>query len=98
LRAELAGGDLRVLRFDRRGDIAWHQPEAHEFRRIEPDAHGVLRAEHVHVADARQASDRILQVRDQVVRHVAAACRVGLVVDRQHQQEVRVGFRHHQAL
>ncbi len=71
---------------------------AREARGIEPDAHRVLRAEYLQVADTGQAADRILQVGDHEVGDVAARCAVGLVVDREHHQEIRVRLRDDEAL
>ena len=48
-------------------DVARHQREGREPGRIEPDAHRIGRAEHVDVADAGDAADRILHVARQIV-------------------------------
>ena len=73
-------------------DVAWHQRESGEPLRVEPDAHRVGRAEHVDVADARDARQRVLDVGRQIVGHVHVRALVGGVVDRDDQQEVGVGL------
>jgi len=60
--AELTGGNLHVLRLDRVAHVHRGQLEGVELGRVEPDAHGVLGAEHLEVADALGPRDRVLQV------------------------------------
>jgi len=63
--AELAPEILHVLRLQRRVTSSGVR-EARELVRVEPDAHGVLRAEHAHVPTPLTA-DRILDVGNDVV-------------------------------
>ena len=58
--AQLAGGNLRVLSENRRLNVSDGQLKLIEFDWIKPDAHGVLGAEGLHIADAWQPADRIL--------------------------------------
>ena len=51
--ADLAGGGLLVLLLDRLDDLGGRDPLVGHAVRVEPDPHGVLAAERVHVADAR---------------------------------------------
>src|SRR5262249_36495623 len=60
--AELAGGDLRVLRADRVGDVVRRQLVVDQLVRIEPDPHRVLRTEQRQFAYALHAAQRILQI------------------------------------
>ena len=54
-------------------DLRRRQPVGVELLRIEPDAHGILAdAQHLRVADARQARQLVDQVDGGVVRHVEA--------------------------
>ena len=73
--ADLARGDLGVLRLDRRDHVARHQRERRQPLRVEPDAHRVRRAEHVDVADSGHARQRVLDVRREIVRHVHVVAR-----------------------
>ncbi len=68
--AELPAGDLHVLTLQRVRDVDRRERESVELVRIEPDAHRVLGAEHVDVADAADAAHRILDVGDDVVGDV----------------------------
>src|SRR6266446_426187 len=68
--AELAAGDLHVLRLQRRGHVERRKGEAVELARVEPDSHRVLRAEDAQVADAVDPADRVLDVRHDVVGDV----------------------------
>ncbi len=68
--AELTAGDLNVLRQERSRHIHRCQREAVESVRVEPDAHRVLRPEHVDVADTVEPAHRVLHVRDHIVGDV----------------------------
>ncbi len=59
--ADLAGRYLGVLRAHRVAHVGRRQVVRHELVGVEPDAHRVGRAEHLHVADAGHARQRILQ-------------------------------------
>ena len=69
-RAELAGRDLHVLLANRVDDVARGQAARGDLLRIEPDAHRVVAAaELLHVADAVEARQLVLDVqRDEVRR------------------------------
>ena len=67
---ELAGGNLHVLRLDRAAHVAGGQLVAVQLGRVEPDAHRVLRAEHLEVTDALGPRERVLDVGNDVVRQV----------------------------
>ena len=98
LPTEFAGGDFGVLRLDRGRHVARDQLVARELARVQPDPHRVLRAEHVAVADARNTAERILQVRDKIVGDVLVGELVGLVIDADDQEVVRVRFADDEAL
>jgi hypothetical protein len=68
--AELAGGNLHVLRLNGAAHVHRGQLEAVELGRVEPDTHCVLRAEHLEVADTLGPRDRVLHVGDDVVGQV----------------------------
>jgi hypothetical protein len=70
--AELAGGDLGVLGLDRGADVEGGEAVGGELVGVEPDAHGVLGAEGLDLADAGDAGDRVLQGRDDIVGDVVA--------------------------
>jgi hypothetical protein len=71
--AELADRHLRVLRLHGRDHVRGREPVGGELVRIQPDPHRVLRAEHLHRADARHAAQRI----DDVCRSRSRKCRCG---------------------
>ena len=98
LRTDLTGRDLRVLCLDRGGHVAGHELHARKLERVEPDAHRILRSEHVDVADALDAADRILQVRDEEIGHVVVVGAIALVIDADDQQEVRTRLGDDEAL
>ena len=60
LATEFAGSHLDVLRLDCRADVVGSQAVIVQLCRVEPDAHGVLRAEKLEIADPGGAADRIL--------------------------------------
>ena len=62
--ADLAGRDLHVLGADRGVHVDRRERVAVEPGRIEPDAHGELRTEHLVIADTRRAAHGILHVGD----------------------------------
>lgn len=68
---QLAGRHLDVLRLDRRADILRRQAEVVQLGWIEPDAHRVLGTEHLKIAHALGAGNRVLHVGDDVVGQVA---------------------------
>src|SRR5690606_17767008 len=67
---QLAAGDLHVLTGDGVADIHRGQLIAIEFRRVQPDAHGIGRAEHLEVTHPGGPGDRVLQGGDDEVREV----------------------------
>ena len=61
--AEPAGRDLLVLLADGAGHVAGSHAAGGQLLRVEPDAHAVVaRAEELHVADARDAGQRVLEL------------------------------------
>ena len=74
-----AGRRLDVLRPDRAHDVAGRQPALGDLLRIEPDPHRIVAgAEQLHVADALDARQPVLDVEHGVVaqiRHVVAVVR-----------------------
>ncbi len=71
--AELADRDLLVLCPDLGDHVVGRESVGLELARIEPDAHRVLRAEGLHVADAGDARDRVDDVRGDEVGDVVLA-------------------------
>ena len=68
LGAYLPGGDLHVLLRQRRNHVGRRQPARGQARRIEPQAHRVLAlAEDLHIGDALDALQRVLDVNVDVV-------------------------------
>ncbi len=92
LAAQFAGGNLDILGLDRLDHVAGDQVVGRQLIGLQPDAHGILRAEHVGVAHAFQPADRVLQIADQIVRHVLVGAAVGGVIDRKDHQEIGAGF------
>ena len=88
--AELAGRDLRVLRLDRRAHVGRGQLVTNELGRVEPDAHRVLRAEHLRLTDAGNPAQRVLHVGDEIVGEVGL-CLVAFLRNQcdQHQEVAR---------
>ncbi len=96
--AELAGRHLYVLFLDRRANIHCGQLELLQLARIEPDTHRVLGAEHLKVANAGRARDRVLHIGDDIVGQVEVALLPVLGYQCHHHQEVARRFRHTNAL
>ena len=92
--AELAGGNLGVLRLQRGHHVAGGQVVVVELGRIQPDAHGVLGAEDLHLADALEAADDVLDVGYQIVGQRIAVHRAVLRNQADNQQEVAGRFDH----
>ena len=70
---QLSGGNLHVLRTDGIDHILWHQLEAVEPGRIEPDTHRVGITEENEVANTPGTRHRVLQVGSHVVGKVVIA-------------------------
>ena len=81
LLADLAGGNLHVLGLYGGADIGRHQAEILQLERVQPDAHGILRAEHPGVADAGHAADLVGHAACDEVRHVHIVVAAGIVID-----------------
>ena len=88
--AERAGGNLRVLRVDRGGNVGKGQVVAFEFLRINPYAHRPLGGKHAHRTHAFDALQLGDDVALGVVGHIGDF--LGLRVQRQHHQEVGARF------
>jgi hypothetical protein len=92
--AELAPGNLHVLRKQGRAHVERRQRVVVQLVEVQPDAHRVLGPVHVEVADAVDAADGILDVRDHVVGDVELGhAVVGGDEAHEHQEGVG-GFRH----
>ncbi len=85
---DLAGRDVDILRLHRRLDVGRHELHGGELVRIEPNAHRILRSEHLRLADARHARDIVLEMADEIVGHVRRLRPVLGIVDRDDDQEV----------
>ena len=70
--AELAGGDLDVIDLSAVNDVLDGQPVVVQLVRVEPDAHGILGAEDVHLAHAGYPREHLLQVRLGIIPEVVA--------------------------
>ena len=92
--AQLADRHLGVLRLNGLDHVLGRELVAVELVGIEPDAHGVLRAVHVHAADAVDTAERILQVGDDVIGNVLLVHAVVGGDERHHHQRGVAGFRH----
>ena len=92
--AELADGHLGVLRLDGRHHVAGCKLVGVELARVEPDAHGVLAAEHLHAAHARHAAQRINDAGRHVIGDVVAVHRTVFGNKGQHLQEAAGGLVH----
>ena len=87
LRADLAGGDLRVLRLHRARHVGDGELIIVELERIDPDAHRILRAEDLQLANAVDAADRILESGHHHVRQVGDRVRSILRIEADDHQE-----------
>ncbi len=96
--ADFAGRDVDILVLNGGNDVAGHQLEARQLGGIEPDAHRILRAEDVDVADARNARQIVLNIAREPVRNVDVRGLVGLVINADDHQEVGRPFGHGHAL
>ena len=88
LGAQRAGGHLGVLRLDGIGNVRWHQAEIVQLVGVHPDAHGILRAEHLHRADTGDAAERVHHLRRNKVGNVDIVVAVAFVVNRDDQDVV----------
>ncbi len=77
--ADHAGGGLHVLRADFVDDVGGGEAALGDLLRIEPDPHRIVaRAEQLHLADALDAREPVLDVQHRVVaqiRHIVAVVR-----------------------
>ena len=88
LGADLAGGDLHVLLLQGGDHVGGGQPARRQPDRIEPQAHGVLAlAEDLHVGDALDALDRVLDVDVDVVADELVVVAIALAVEAGRQDE-----------
>ena len=95
--ADFTGGNLHVLRLNRRLDVGRHQRVGGEFGRVHPDAHRVFGAEYLQAADALHARQRVLHIADQPVGDIGAGGAVGFVIHRKDQQKAALRFFHRYA-
>ena len=95
------GRDLEILRAQRRERVAGGEIVGRGLVRVEPDAHRVFAtADELHVADARQARQHVLDVQGRVVRQVQHVARLVRRVEVNGQQNAgyRLADLHAQAL
>ena len=92
--ADRADGNLHVLRTDGGDHVAGGEAEVIELRGIQPDAHRILRTEHLHVADARRAIQRIENVGRDVVGQILVAHAAIGGDETHHHEEVARRFVH----
>ena len=97
LLADLARRDLDILGADGTGDVGWLQGEIVQLVRVEPDAHGILRAEHPRIAHAGHPRDRVLHLGGDEVGNVDIGVASGIVIDTDHDDEVGRVLGHHHA-
>ena len=71
---------------------------AGEACRVQPDAHRILRSEHVDVAHTLHAAQRVLQVGNEIVADVLVRLLIGFVIDADDQQVVGVRLADDEAL
>ena len=90
--AHFAGGHFGVLVADRGNHVTGHQTDRSQPIGVHPDAHRILRTEHVGLTDAFDPRELILQVGDEKVGDVDIGAAVGLVIDADDQQEIGVGL------
>ena len=90
--ADGSGRSLHVLLLDRRRDVRNGQSELSEAVRIQPDAHRIVRAKDLHVADAADALDRIEEVERRVVLHKGTVIPAVLGVHRNKVRHLPRGF------
>jgi hypothetical protein len=90
--AELAGGDLIVLDLQRIDDVHRRQVVFVQQVAIQPDAHGVLRAEQLHIAHAVEAADGIFDVGGDIVRNIVLGGGRVIRDKAGDQQEAAAGF------
>jgi hypothetical protein len=86
--AERAGGDVDVLGCDRCLNVRRHQVIFVQLARIQPDAHGVFRAESECFADAIHARQRIFQRAGNIVPDIGFVHAAVFGYQRQHQKDI----------
>ena len=91
-------GHLHILRLHGADHVGRLQAVIVQLERIEPDAHGILRAEDAGVADARHARDRVLHLGGNEVGNVDIGVAAAIVIDADHHDEIRRVLDHHHAL
>src|SRR5260370_22094384 len=98
---EDTGRDLKILRGQRREHVAGGEIVGRRLVRVEPDAHRIFAtALELHVADARQAREHVLDVQGRVVRQIERVARLVRRVEVNGQQDAGYGLAdlHAQAL
>ncbi len=68
--AQLAGGNLIVLNLQRIDDVHRRQVVFVQQVAIQPDAHGVLRAEQLYIAHTVESADGIFNIRGDIVGNI----------------------------
>ncbi len=92
LAAQRAGRNLGILRLDGVGDIRRHQAEIVQLVGVHPDAHGILRAEHLDIADACDAAQRVHHLGCHEVGDIDIVVAVAVVINRHDQDEIGKRF------
>src|SRR5262249_58158796 len=86
------GRDLKILRAQRGEHVAGGEIIGRRLVRVEPDAHRIFAtAVELHIADARQARQHVLDVEGRVVRQVERVARLVRRVEVNGQQDA--GYR-----
>ena len=90
--AESPGCDLRILGLNDLDDVSRGQSVLGELFRLQPDAHGVLRAKDLNMADAFDAADRVVDVRADIITEVGLVERAVRGIERGDEQEAARGL------
>ncbi len=68
----MTNGNLLVLRPDRGNNVGRCEPVSIQLVRVQPDAHGILRSEHLDVAYALDAAELIYNVGVDVIGNIGS--------------------------
>ncbi len=90
--AQLTRGDLIVLNLQRIDDVDRREVVFIQQIAVQPDAHGVLRAEQLHIAHAVEAADRVFHVGGDIVRNIVLGGGRVIRDKAGNQQEAAAGF------
>ncbi len=90
--AQLAGGNLIVLNLQRIDDVHRRQVVFVQQVAIQPDAHGVLRAEQLYIAHTVESADGIFNIRGDIVGNIILGGDRVIRDKTGHQQEAAAGL------